>query len=310
MKKLMVIGFFMNVASLVYSQTPINFTEAWQKKQIEASFKGNDKSVHYIKPLVITIKNLQKTALHILLESGTYFASEPLDYQDITITEDLIVKLQPNQSQTLEVYGVCTEAGNAAPGATVSYAPSPAPKPEFAILAKYLAQEKLYGTSEAQHAMWVLSNNHDWKNIYASTDEKGEIARKIRNQIAKIKGIELKLTPEGELILSEKTYQVIKNGQVYTQYTYQVTETQTSRCEMSGGADYRIAQPAKMRLAMFDEKNVLVREIYFNEKEKAGTHAIKYAYDCDKYPNSVYHFKLIKNDHIYFVSTLRKTKKG
>jgi hypothetical protein len=177
-------------------------------------------------------------------------------------------------------------------------------------LAKFLAQKKLYGTSEAQHAMWVLSNDHPWQTIYPSTDENGDIARQIRNQIAQIKGIDLKLNAEGEMILSEKTYQVIKDGQVYSQYAHQITETQKNRCEMSGGADYRLAQPAKIRLAMFDEKNVLVREIYFNESEKAGTHALKYAYDCDHYTNSIYYFKLIKNDHVYFVSSLRRVKKG
>ena len=75
---------------------------------------------------------------------------------------------------------------------------------------------------------------------------------------------------------------------------------------MSGGASYSLHKNTKVRIGMFDDKNVLVREIYFQESEKPGMHHIKYAYDCDKYTDNVYHFKIIKNDYVSYIVTLRK----
>ncbi|MCU0445197.1 MAG: hypothetical protein MUE85_09775 [Microscillaceae bacterium] len=128
MKKIWLMIFGLATVTLANAQVPVSLTQAWQKQQVEASFAGNDKSVHYLKPLIIKLKNLQKTALSISLEAGAYFVSQPADYQDIITTEDLLVNLQPNETKTLEVYGVCTEASNSAPRASTSYTPAPSPQ--------------------------------------------------------------------------------------------------------------------------------------------------------------------------------------
>ncbi|NJL14154.1 MAG: hypothetical protein HC913_14860 [Microscillaceae bacterium] len=52
--------------------------------------------------------------------------------------------------------------------------------------------------------MWALSNDHDWRAIYASTDE-GRIGREIRNHLAQnILGIALEMGPDGEMIMGRK----------------------------------------------------------------------------------------------------------
>lgn len=294
----------------IFAQEKINLEDAIKQNKIQANCKGNDKSVHYLKPLVVDMKNLQNHIIQIWIESGTYFASSPAEYQDITVTESQLITLNPNESKIVEISGLCTEASLAAPGSAVNYSPKPAPAKEYIAYAKFIEQEKLFGTSEAQHGMWVFSNQHDWWAIYPNSDASGEISRKIRNQIAKIKGIELKLTEEGRLIAGEKTYQVIKDGEIFSKYTYTLTEGKKEPfCEMSGGAVFSLHKPTKMRISMFDKKNVLVREIYFNESEKAGMHKVNYAYDCEKYQEDEYHFKVIKNDHVVHIVTLSKVKR-
>ncbi|GAB4410875.1 MAG: hypothetical protein OHK0053_37700 [Microscillaceae bacterium] len=297
------------VSPLMAQQT-VRLEEALAQKMVLAQFAGNDASVHYLKPLQVHFKNQLATALQVQIAPGTYFSSQPVNFQDITVMQDLLVKLLPGEAKTVEVYGVCTEAHLAAPNSKVSYVLQAAPKKEFVQLAQFVNEKKYYGTAEAQHAMWALSNDHDWRAIYASTDE-GRIGREIRNYLAQdILGIELELGPDGEMIMGRKTYRVVKDGAVVNQYTYLITEEKSApQCEMSGTVRFSNHQAIKMRVGMFDDRGTLVREIYYNDQEKPGMHQLTYHFDCDEYQDPVYHFKIIRDDRVSMVNTLRKIER-
>ncbi len=143
----------------IYAQTTVGFEQALQQKIIETQAIGNDRSCHYLKPLLLTIKNTQNTPKKIWLKAGTYFTSTPSSYQDITVMKDQVIALNPLEELQVEVAGVCTEPSNSSPSSQASYALAKIPDARYASLAKFVNQEKLYGTSEAQTAMWFLCQN-------------------------------------------------------------------------------------------------------------------------------------------------------
>ncbi|NJL14155.1 MAG: hypothetical protein HC913_14865 [Microscillaceae bacterium] len=59
----------------------------------------------------------------------------------------------------------------------------------------------------------------------------------------------------------------------------------------------------------FDDRGTLVREIYYNGQEKPGMHHLTYHFDCDEYQDSVYHFKIIRDDQVSMVNTLRRVER-
>jgi hypothetical protein len=386
--------------------TATSLKDALQQKKIKVTCKGNDQSVHYLKPLAIVLTNLENLARQIEIPAGSFFASEPAEFQDITITETQLIVLKPLESKTIEISGVCSEAGNSAPGAKANYTLTTAPKPEYVVYAQYIDKQKFYGTYEAQAGMWSLSDGHDWL-IDGHTDGIGKMGLRISYQVAKLKGLSVpfltedgeikeiiqefdvlengkivkkkhKVTPKqpepentvhgqvvfhvlrqgkptkithivtrrnpepdsviiaekdfemvengkkitkkhyitkelpeplGEIVFGQKDYKVTVNNKEFSTYTRLITnQNPEPKCEMSGNATVRLSRAAKVRMGMFDDKGVLIREIYYKDNEKPGQYFIQYAYDCDRYQEDVYHFKIIKDDRIALTMTMRNKK--
>ncbi len=312
-KNVLFILIFLFFSQIIFAQTNnLNLFDAIKQNKAKAIFGGNDKSVHYIKPMTMEIQNLGMVDLPIVLPAGSYFVSEPAEYQDILVTKTLLFTLKPSEKKTLEISGNCTEPSNRAPNGKTSYVVGKSPKDELVDFAKFIDKEQLWELSETQSAVWFLCKddkdkqmNADIRQIYGySGEEKG---RKIRNQLAKIKNITLDLDKNGEIVLERRKYQILIDGKVTQQYTQVKTETyKGSNCEMWGGGMYSYHKPCKMQIGMFNEKGVLVREIYYNEKETATPHTVKYAYDCDAYTDNVYYFKYIQDGIVVKSIALKK----
>ncbi len=391
------------VSDITAQNKPISLEQAIKEKKIEASFTGNKNSSHYLKPLLMQVKNLQAVGQTILIEAGSFFVSNPAPYQDITVLETMTIALKANESNSVPISGACSEATLAAPNEKVNYQAAPAPKPEYVKYAKFINENKFFGTSEAQKGMWAVSNDLDW--LIDGSNEK--MAGKITYFLGKLKNINVpwltpdgdfiteekefkvlengkpvmkkhtttrrnpqpantilkeeefdvvkngertrikhyctrekpspdsviigekefdivekgkklkkkyfltKATPEslGEIIYGQKDYKVKKNGKVYSTYVRLITnQNPEPMCEMWGNGRATVRGKCHLRLAMFDVNGILVREIYNNPEEKAGTHTLEYAYDCDIYTDPVYHFKIIKNDVVTLTAVLKRGK--
>jgi hypothetical protein len=333
--------FFASLLSLIlptdaYSQN-IDFEEALQKQSIKLlNASGNPESTHYINPLRMSIQNLLNTPCNVILKAGTYFASEPAEYQDITVMKDEIIAFKPNETKILAITGVCTEPQNIAPKETTAYSLAPIPKNEFAEFARFVNKEKLYKTSEAQTGMWFLCRQGDNISLIDELHGCGSSTTytKIFNELARIKKLNLRIVTKEEktaksvdyitqyfdgdklvkeyvnsdAIIGEKKYQVSINNKVHSQYSYTLTERhKTPSCEMSGGGFFTVSQKnIKISMGMFDKNDILVREIYANDNVGVGQYTIKYAYDCEKYKDDVYYFKTIKNDKVAYIVKLSR----
>ncbi len=294
--------FFGNVAN---AQSNLNLFDAIKQNKVKATFAGSGKSVHYIRPLVMEIQNLGTVDLPLILPAGSFFVSEPAEYQDILVMQTLAFTLKPSEKRTFDISGNCTEPTHKAPNEKVIYRVATGKK-ELVEFAKFIDQEKLWEIAETQYATWKICNNgSDVQSLYGySGNEKG---KKIREGLAKVMGIKLELNEKDEVITVKKTYQILIDEKVTQEYTQVKTETYKGfNCEMWGGGMYDYHKPCKMQIGMFNDKGVLIREIYYKEKETAGRHTVKYAYDCDAYQDNVYYFKYIKDGVVVKNIALKK----
>jgi hypothetical protein len=297
MKKLIFLFFVCFSFYGLQAQEAISLEEALKKGYVQATMQGNEDSPHYLKPLKIILKNLANKVLTIYVESGYYFASEPADYQDILALAKVQTSLKPQETRSMDILGVCTEAHNAPPKKSVAYQLQKAPKATYLPYAQFIEQEKLYATSEAQHGMWVLSDNYSLSEIYGHHNQ-GKTGEKIIEKIAQITQM-----PKPNLAEIKKAYQVNNNNQMTNP-----PQSVLIKSEASGKFSYKISRAAKVQIGMFDDKGILVREIYNNQAETPGFHEVKYSFDTLVYPDDVYHFKMIRDGQIWL--TMKMDKKN
>lgn len=280
------------------SQDVVNLPEAIKKGWVQSVMQGNPTSAHYIKPLRITLTNKHNKLLTLKLEAGSYFVSEPADFQDIVNTSSLITSLKPQEQKIVQVYGVCTEASNKAPNESTSYTIGEATKPAYLAYAQFVEKEGIYGTSEAQHGMWAISDDKPLEEIYGHTDA-DKTGKKVREFVGKLLN---KPLPKAEDMAQHYSVQI--DGRSFTTYR----GTPRKRAETSGKFYYELAKKTKVLIGMFDNNNILVREIYANATDNAGKHTVVFAFDSSIYPDDVYTFKLITDDKMWIGMEMDKRK--
>jgi hypothetical protein len=289
---------FLLLACPLRAQETIDLPTALQKGWVQASMTGNPASAHYIKPLRLALTNVFDKILVLKLEAGHYFVSEPAEYQDIVNTAGLVVSLKPQEKKEMALYGVCTEAKNRAPDAQAQYKLGAAPKLAYATYAKFVEKENLFGTSEAQHGMWCISDDKPLEEIFGHTDN-GAIGEKLRAFVGKLLD-----KPVPKLADIAQHYAVQVDGRQFTQYRTQ----NRKRAETSGKFYYELAKKTKVLIGMFDANNILIREIYANPADNAGKHTVVFAFDSMIYPDDVYVFKLITDDKMWIGMEMDKRK--
>jgi len=272
---------------VVSAQKTIETTlqDALDQKLIEVNFNGNEKSTHYLKPLKGKITNISEKILVITIPAGSFFSSDPVDYQDIVVTQEQLLSLSPEKSQILELYGVCVESSNACPAQKTKYTLQASPNPQYLALAQYVNAQKYYGLSETQHAFWVLSDDDSLEEIWGY---KKEVSNNLLIKMVEITG---KAMPDTASL--RKSYQISDNGELFEEFTYTPTRA------MSGNFFFQLNKTKKVLIGMFTENGVLVRELYNNPTCATGNHKIEYAFDASVYADPIYHFKLITDEYIW-----------
>lgn len=282
-------------SSSAWAQEYISLEEALLKKKLEFKFCGNN-SPHYLKPLKITIKNLGRKVAKIRIGAGMVFRSEPADDQDIVITKTMMVSLDPQKTKSYQIYAVCIQLDNSAPDRDTKYEIASDRDPNLTKLARFIDEKGFHGTSEAQHAMWAVSDQDPLTGIYGYHN-KGATSQALIEFVAAL--LDKPVPSEKEF---KKFYQVSDNGELFDTYT------STPRSEMSGKFFFQLPRTTKVLIGMFDDEGILVREIYHEAACSGGDHTIKYSFDSSNYQDQIYHFKLITNEQVWLTMTLDKNR--
>jgi hypothetical protein len=163
----------------------ISVEEAYKEKKITLSITGTGE--YKGNSLNFYTKNNSKEAIILHLEYGRRIICEDSTMQDLLIVKEQLITLLPNESKNISAFAFCCESNNRSPQKETIYSVGKMAPKEWIKLAEIINKNN-FPIEAIQHAIWVLSDNH---NIASVNDEDMENIQLLRETLAEIKGIEL-----------------------------------------------------------------------------------------------------------------------
>jgi hypothetical protein len=264
-------AFFVNFSS-VNSAKEYTLEEALQKGVIQAEYFGNDKSTHYGKPIRIKLQNRANEKVVIRIISGYRFMSVDNDVQDILTTQEEIFAINPYETITETVAGMCVQHHNGAPNSDDKYTFSGLEKGPLLAFSQTIDSTNNQSVS-AQQAMWVLSDDED---IYDLVNYGGDEEWILAKRVAHLSGKEL---PSRE------------------NFNREVAKRTQRKAELRGVFKFRFSRPVPIHIALFDENGIVLKEI-FRKTASAGQHKVEYTFDALPHQGKTIYAKLIAHEDV------------
>ncbi len=253
--------------------TPVKLGDALQSKKININVHGNSASTHYLEPLVAELTNAGNEAMTIAIESGDMFIPDDAAKQNIVVTGNQMLTLQPNEKKSVKIKGMCTESSDGCGSDETTYKFQAAGNANLKKLATFIDSKK-YQTSTAQYAVWSLMNNDDLNSIYgADSTEENDLKKFMAS-------------------LTGKTFAIKNKTDYRTNYYAPPVES------VGGNFEYNFNKAKDVQIAMFDKNGILVRELFNQKKVAAGDHKFHFEFDSGVYTDDVYYFKLIVDNEV------------
>jgi len=239
----------------------------------DSTFKG-EYSSHYGPCMALEVVSLCADDLNLALEYG--YKLEPRDsaVQTMMVTQSLLVNLAPKQKKTYSIYAMCTEANQAGPHPKMDFKIGHRAYGHLLDMAELLHRKKYQGNA-AQDAVWCITDNHDINSIYSNDTA---MMFDLRRQVAKAKGLPLNsiYATSSPSTPRERTF--------------------TTRTTHSGSFTYQVSQPAKILIALFDEKNKMKKVYVNNEQQREGQYTYNYQISSDELNGEKHYLRVFRNE--------------
>lgn len=289
MKKLfnltLFLSFFVSCPKL---HAQVSLEDAIDQNLVEWEIKGESRSPHYVRPLVIRLENPKKKPITIFAEAGTYFISNPPEFQDLLLAKSFEIMIPGKEVAVIRAYAFCTESHNSCPQNDVEYTISEPPNPDLVDLAQFIEKNRYYGKSVAQSAVWLVADNSE-----LSRQNLGGSSNDLRNFLIELTGQEISSqAPDGY-------YSFQDNEEYFTEYNNPAVS------EITGQFTMQMPFDGWVRVGMFNTQGILVREIYDNPNCRRGEHTFSFSFDANYYTEAEYLFKILIEEEVVLESTLR-----
>ena len=269
MKKtlLIILGLVLGIAS-PFAQ--ISITEALEKGNISISITGNEESTHYLIPLNFTVSNESAKKIELIIPLGLVLISFDSEEQNFVTSEELLVQLAPNSKKKIDIHAMCIESHDAAPSSSSNYRLGNVVENGEMRFLQFVAQNKLFGPG-AQFMLWdIVDSEIDFAETDSITvNEDGDFGF-------------YRYTPfhEYEMVAQVEPEPVNRLIEVY------------------GNFDITLGSTKHIHIAMFNENNVLVKELYNNPNCPSGNTKIDYTFNSAEFAEGNYQIKVVMNDRI------------
>ena len=226
---------------------------------VELTINGNSESTHYLEPLVVNVQNKTKKIIEMKVPAGLHFVSNEENIQDIISTQAQLVRIAPNSNKYFTISGVCIQSTNGSPGLENEFTLGANAEPNLYALAQFLDKKNIQN-SQAQQAAWAISDNRDIANIIGlDTEHEQELI----DETASILG--LPSVPAEDIT----TWKKERLNPVYTS-------------SLKGYFKFEFPRKTKVQIALFNQDNVLIKEVY-NQEVEVGFHKIDYQLETTEY---------------------------
>lgn len=267
----------MAVVALCTSNKPSNTVKTYDlewaiaNNLISCNFQGNDESPHYYQPVVANFTNLTNETFNIRIANGLTFKSKSDEHQDVVITQEELITMAPTESSKKPLFGMCIQKYNRAPSASTEYILNGMSSENLNVLTKKIEKLQSYDTA-GQNAIWNLTDDGSLADIVGYDIDAGA---PLRNYMAELLDI-----PEEEI-------------PVFTS----PEETLIKRTA-GGNFKYKFSKTSAVTIGMFNDKDIIVKELFNNPETPAGEHHLEYEFDTLVHPDDVYYIRLIINGQI------------
>lgn len=271
---------FVSAALLLSSHTQdpsFSLQDAVKDSNIQIKWLNNESSPHYKMPLIAEFTNNKPIPIKIDIDAGIVVEAEDAVYQNLVTTEQHFVVVPPGKTVKKELHAMCIEPSDAAGNASTTYKFAGPKNDKLTALAKFIA-EKNFNTSEGQYAIWTLIRGGELSEIYG---EDTVAAFALQQFLAKQLG-----------------YEPIKTLQTENTYARNYYYRGPLEIELSGFYEYQLANAKSVEVAMFNDRNILVRELLKKHVSTPGKHRFDYTFDGNAFEEDVYFVRLIVDDKI------------
>lgn len=269
---------------------------AIEQKLVEYSATGNSESPHYYEPIRITIKNISNAPLQIRIPNGQKFESVSPDIQDVITTQEELIALSEEKTSTKPLLGMCIQQHNSAPNNEEQYTLGSLATGSLAKLTQEIQNKKAF-TINAQYAVWSLN---DVENLYQIDGNDQEEALYFQSFTANLLGVSIDQDP-----FNEEDFDDDNN----TKEDSDDDSRYLVKRKVGGKFKYKFSKTSAVTIGMFNNQDIVVKELYNNPKTKPGEHFLSYEFDTNAYTDNVYYIRLIINGQIK-INYEMKTKRS
>ena len=257
-------------------------SQALEETTVTLSVQGNAASTHYEKPILLTLKNQLAKPIRITLPNGQIFKANDSLVQDIVITKEELIALKPHETKTLPVYGMCIEPNLSGFNEEVSYRLAGMADEKLQKLTTEIEARKDFNTL-GQHAVWALVETADLTGINGFDEAE---ALHLQSYVADLMDLQV---PE-------------RNPNDYRQ---NYRDNSLIKRAAKGSFKFTFHQERAVTIALFDEANILVRELYNNPQQQPGNETLQFAFDMEVYRDKIYYIRMIVDGEIKINLTMQ-----
>lgn len=270
------------IAFMAFTANAENIKSLMMAKKLKISCSGDDKEVHYVKPLKLKLTNASGSTINVEVPTGFIFSPNDSSFQDIVVTQQILATLAPGVSKEINMHGMCIEPSDHAPNSESTFYPDRMGDTKIVKLTQFI-EKNGYFSGTAQQAVWALVDDRGLESIT------GFDSTEVNNLVAYMHDLTGKPIPPKP---SADDY--ARNLQ-----------SSAIKVKVGGEMEYNIKTEHQVSWAMYDANGILVREMY-NGPLGPGSGVLSYDYDATVYENPKYLIRLVVDGRIMYEHILQR----
>lgn len=268
------------IISLGIAQNPnvntvYDLASAIENNWLHLEVTGYENSTHYTKPIIATITNTTKNPLNISIANGQIFRAEDSTVQDIVIVKEELIALKTKETKKVPLYGMCIELSNSGNNLETQFYLDGKAEEKLLKLTQEIEKRKDFNTL-GQYAVWALTDDENITSISGFDESE---ALHLRTFVATLLGVPVPLQDPNDYETNYHNDGLIKRA-------------------AESKFKFTFSEDSAVSIAMFDENNMVVRELYHNPNVKAGYHELAFKFDVSVYQNKAYYVRMIVDEEI------------
>jgi hypothetical protein len=267
------------ILSLLFSNIvlAISVKEAKEKSLILLHIGEQQNSTHYHVPFEMSLTNLTNDLLDLELDNGVVLIPEDSGEQNFIVTKRTLLSLKPNEQKKVNIFAMCIEQEDSAPGIQSSYSIGNYAIKDLRRLSEFIEEHERF-EPDAQFLMWRIADgiyNKDQIDGFTIDDE---------GNVWMVDG-------QGE-VLEEQNSEP------------EILEFPNPKLMVSGVFEMSFSSSKNVHIAMFNVENVIVKELYKNPTTPIGKTNLNYAFNSYDYDEDIYFVKLVVDGKVLLARTI------